>query len=158
MVIADLGLADLLRVRPLRFSTPRSVAGTLLHMGALVGGLVRGVVLLAATSWLAACREEPSSSPSDAGPSPFDFDPTQYSRDCTSDDDCVLLEGLRQCASCCSSTALRRDDAEQGYAAARAACGRPGAPPSMNCAMPCGHARAACFEQRCVKLPVDGGY
>jgi hypothetical protein len=123
-----------------------------------VAGLRYAFVFTASVAF--GCREDAGESSADAGvadsqASQYSFSPSFEARECTSDDDCVILTALHECSSCCGEASVRRGAAEAAHAATLEACRQPGAPPSRRCAMACGDSRAACFEQVCVKVPVE---
>jgi hypothetical protein len=113
---------------------------------------------------LVACRDDPSASAgppaSDAGADVderYSFRVESFSRDCATDEDCILLIEISQCSTCWCTSPVRRGDAEAAFAAVREACRQPGAPPSGGCGIGCGQPRAACFERICVQLYGDAG-
>ncbi len=78
------------------------------------------------------------------------FDPTRYSKACTADDECAIVQRIDHCGTCCSGdTAVRAEGALADLAAVRAACET-----MSECSMACGPIHAECDDGECV---VRGG-
>ena len=81
------------------------------------------------------------------------LDPTTFDPTCSVDTDCVLVESVTDCSSCCGSEPVRNTSELQ---AARAELSR-GCETRSVCTMICDEARAVCSNGLCTKQSADAG-
>jgi hypothetical protein len=78
-------------------------------------------------------------------------------RTCASDADCVIVQAVSNCATCCGQGAVTRGEGDKGYTAVLDACRQPGAPPGSQCDLGCPTPRPGCFEGTCVTFVDQAG-
>ncbi|MBX3229742.1 MAG: hypothetical protein KIT84_05360 [Labilithrix sp.] len=103
---------------------------------------IRGLVVLVAI--VGACgNDDASTTPPPS--SPRSFDPTRYDSACTSVADCMIVDAVKDCASCCDSAAVRRDAAKADYDAVVKEC----AESSVLCTQACLPQSLGCVDGKC---------